>query len=93
MSVVVIEMCCSILFIGWCLLVVIVLVLVIVVGVSVGELVILLQNVFYVISNRIGLIVELFNCIYESVIWDFCFSCVLVVVCCGVGFVICGVVL
>ncbi len=78
---------------GWCLLAVIVLALVIAVGVSVGELAIPLQNVFYAISNRTGLTAEPLNRIYESVIWDFRLSRALVAACCGAGLAICGVVL
>ncbi len=84
----------SMLLTGWCLLAVIVLALVIAVGVSVGELAIPLQNVFYAISNRTGLTAEPLNRIYESVIWDFRLSRALVAACCcGAGLAICGVVL
>jgi iron complex transport system permease protein len=72
---------------------VIVLALVIAVGVSVGELAIPLQNVFYAISNRTGLTAEPLNRIYESVIWDFRLSRALVAACCGAGLAICGAVL
>ncbi|CAM7146534.1 TPA: iron ABC transporter permease [Klebsiella pneumoniae] len=84
MSVAAIETRRSILLTGWCLLAVIVLALVIAVGVSVGELAIPLQNVFYAISNRTGLTAEPLNRIYESVIWDFRLSRALVAACCGV---------
>ncbi|HHH3820951.1 TPA: FecCD family ABC transporter permease [Klebsiella pneumoniae] len=93
MSVAAIETRRSILLTGWCLLAVIVLALVIAVGVSVGELAIPLQNVFYAISNRTGLTAEPLNRIYESVIWDFRLSRALVAACCGAGLAICGVVL
>ncbi len=83
----------SILLTGWCVLAAIVLALVIAVGVSVGELAIPLQNVFYAISNRTGLTAEPLNRIYESVIWDFRLSRALVAACCGAGLAICGVVL
>ncbi|HGG2706780.1 TPA: FecCD family ABC transporter permease [Escherichia coli] len=88
MSVAAIETRRSILLTGWCVLVAIVLALVIAVGVSVGELAIPLQNVFYAISNRTGLTAEPLNRIYESVIWDFRLSRALVA-----GLAICGVVL
>ena len=84
MSVAAIETRRSILLTGWCLLAAIVLALVIAVGVSVGELAIPLQNVFYAISNRTGLTAEPLNRIYESVIWDFRLSRALVAACCGV---------
>ena len=93
MSVGAIETCRSILLTGWCVLAAIVLALVIAVGVSVGELAIPLQNVFYAISNRTGLTAEPLNRIYESVIWDFRLSRALVAACCGAGLAICGVVL
>lgn len=93
MSVAAIETRRSILLTGWCLLAAIVLALVIAVGVSVGELAIPLQNVFYAISNRTGLTAEPLNRIYESVIWDFRLSRALVAACCGAGLAICGVVL
>ena len=83
MSVAAIETRRSILLTGWCLLAVIVLALVIAVGVSVGELAIPLQNVFYAISNRTGLTAEPLNRIYESVIWDFRLSRALVAACCS----------
>ncbi|HFV3986276.1 TPA: iron chelate uptake ABC transporter family permease subunit, partial [Escherichia coli] len=85
MSVGAIETCRSILLTGWCVLAAIVLALVIAVGVSVGELAIPLQNVFYAISNRTGLTAEPLNHIYESVIWDFRLSRALVAACCGAG--------
>ena len=84
MSVAAIETRRSILLTGWCVLAAIVLALVIAVGVSVGELAIPLQNVFYAISNRTGLTAEPLNRIYESVIWDFRLSRALVAACCGV---------
>ncbi|HFU9986287.1 TPA: iron chelate uptake ABC transporter family permease subunit, partial [Escherichia coli] len=93
MSVGAIETRRSILLTGWCVLAAIVLALVIAVGVSVGELAIPLQNVFYAISNRTGLTAEPLNRIYESVIWDFRLSRALVAACCGAGLAICGVVL
>ena len=93
MSVAVLQTRRSMLLTGWCLLAVIVLALVIAVGVSVGELAIPLQNVFYAISNRTGLTAEPLNRIYESVIWDFRLSRALVAACCGAGLAICGVVL
>ncbi|MFU1579223.1 FecCD family ABC transporter permease [Escherichia coli] len=93
MSVGAIETSRSILLTGWCVLAAIVLALVIAVGVSVGELAIPLQNVFYAISNRTGLTAEPLNRIYESVIWDFRLSRALVAACCGAGLAICGVVL
>ncbi|HIB6182422.1 TPA: FecCD family ABC transporter permease [Klebsiella pneumoniae] len=93
MSVAAIETRRSILLTGWCVLAAIVLALVIAVGVSVGELAIPLQNVFYAISNRTGLTAEPLNRIYESVIWDFRLSRALVAACCGAGLAICGVVL
>ena len=68
MSVAVLQTRRSMLLTGWCLLAAIVLALVIAVGVSVGELAIPLQNVFYAISNRTGLTAEPLNRIYESVI-------------------------
>lgn len=85
MSVAAIETRRSILLTGWCVLAAIVLALVIAVGVSVGELAIPLQNVFYAISNRTGLTAEPLNRIYESVIWDFRLSRALVAACCGAG--------
>ncbi|HCD3727202.1 TPA: iron ABC transporter permease [Klebsiella pneumoniae] len=93
MSVAVLQTRRSMLLTGWCLLAAIVLALVIAVGVSVGELAIPLQNVFYAISNRTGLTAEPLNRIYESVIWDFRLSRALVAACCGAGLAICGVVL
>lgn len=93
MSVAAIETRRSMLLTGWCVLAAIVLALVIAVGVSVGELAIPLQNVFYAISNRTGLTAEPLNRIYESVIWDFRLSRALVAACCGAGLAICGVVL
>ena len=88
MSVAAIETRRSILLTGWCVLAAIVLALVIAVGVSVGELAIPLQNVFYAISNRTGLTAEPLNRIYESVIWDFRLSRALVAACCGAGLVL-----
>jgi iron complex transport system permease protein len=40
-------------------------------GVSVGRLSIPLDNVFYAISNKMGLTEVPLTRIYESVIWDF----------------------
>jgi iron complex transport system permease protein len=54
-------------------------------GVSVGELSIPLHNVFYAISNKMGLTEVPLNRIYESVIWDFRLSRALVAACCGAG--------
>ncbi len=68
-----------------CLLSIILLLLVIAVGVSVGELAIPLQNVFYAIGNKMGLTDVPLNRIYESVIWDFRLSRALVAACCGAG--------
>lgn len=76
-----------------CLLAFVLLLLVIGVGVSVGELSIPLQNVFYAIGNKIGLTDVPLNRIYESVIWDFRLSRALVAACCGAGLAICGAVL
>ncbi|HDT6543425.1 TPA: iron ABC transporter permease [Kluyvera ascorbata] len=76
-----------------CLLSIILLLLVIAVGVSVGELAIPLQNVFYAIGNKMGLTDVPLNRIYESVIWDFRLSRALVAACCGAGLAICGAVL
>jgi len=75
------------------LLSVVALLLVIAIGVSVGELSIPLQSVFYAITNRIGLTEVPLNHIYESVIWDFRLSRALVAACCGAGLAICGAVL
>lgn len=75
------------------LLSVVALLLVIAIGVSVGELSIPLQSVFYAITNRIGLTEVPLNRIYESVIWDFRLSRALVAACCGAGLAICGAVL
>jgi len=69
------------------------LLLVIAIGVSVGELSIPLQSVFYAITNKIGLTEAPLNRIYESVIWDFRLSRALVAACCGAGLAICGAVL
>ncbi|HCN96175.1 MAG TPA: ABC transporter permease [Leclercia sp.] len=69
------------------------LLLVIAIGVSVGELSIPLQSVFYAITNKIGLTEVPLNRIYESVIWDFRLSRALVAACCGAGLAICGAVL
>lgn len=74
-------------------LAVVALLLVIAIGVSVGELSIPLQSVFYVITNKIGLTEAPLNRIYESVIWDFRLSRALVAACCGAGLAICGAVL
>jgi iron complex transport system permease protein len=68
-----------------CLLSIVLLFVVIAVGVSVGELSIPLQNVFYAISNKMGLTAVPLNRIYESVIWDFRLSRALVAACCGAG--------
>ncbi|TLU65586.1 iron ABC transporter permease [Enterobacter sp. MF024] len=75
------------------LLAVVALLLVIAFGVSVGELAIPLQSVFYAITNKMGLTAEPLNRIYESVIWDFRLSRALVAACCGAGLAICGAVL
>ncbi|MEG1211252.1 MAG: iron ABC transporter permease [Leclercia sp.] len=75
------------------LLAVVALLLVIAIGVSVGELSIPLQSVFYAIGNKIGLTEVPLNRIYESVIWDFRLSRALVAACCGAGLAICGAVL
>ena len=68
-----------------CLLAILLLFLTIAVGVSVGELSIPLRDVFYAISNRMGLTDTPLNRIYESVIWDFRLSRALVAACCGAG--------
>lgn len=75
------------------LLAIVALLLVIAIGVSVGELSIPLQSVFYAITNKIGLTEAPLNRIYESVIWDFRLSRALVAACCGAGLAICGAVL
>lgn len=67
--------------------------LVIALSVSVGELSIPLDNVFYAISNKMGLTDVPLTRIYESVIWDFRLSRALVAACCGAGLAICGAVL
>lgn len=67
--------------------------LVIALSVSVGELSIPLDNVFYAISNKMGLTNVPLTRIYESVIWDFRLSRALVAACCGAGLAICGAVL
>ncbi|WP_039029966.1 FecCD family ABC transporter permease [Leclercia adecarboxylata] len=74
-------------------LAIVALLLVIAFGVSVGELAIPLQSVFYAITNKMGLTAEPLNRIYESVIWDFRLSRALVAACCGAGLAICGAVL
>lgn len=74
-------------------LAIVALLLVIAIGVSVGELSIPLQSVFYAITNKIGLTEVPLNRIYESVIWDFRLSRALVAACCGAGLAICGAVL
>lgn len=74
-------------------LAIVALLLVIAIGVSVGELSIPLQSVFYAITNKIGLTEAPLNRIYESVIWDFRLSRALVAACCGAGLAICGAVL
>ncbi|AXF63529.1 MULTISPECIES: iron ABC transporter permease [unclassified Leclercia] len=74
-------------------LAVVALLLVIAFGVSVGELSIPLQSVFYAITNKMGLTEVPLNRIYESVIWDFRLSRALVAACCGTGLAICGAVL
>ena len=76
-----------------CLLSLCLLLLVIAVGVSVGELSIPLESVFYAIGNKLGLTDVPLNRIYESVIWDFRLSRALVAACCGAGLAICGAVL
>ncbi len=53
------------------LLAVALLFLVIALGVSLGELSIPLQSVFYAISNKMGLTEMPLSRIHESVIWDF----------------------
>ena len=74
-------------------LAVVALLLVIAFGVSVGELSIPLQSVFYAITNKMGLTEVPLNRIYESVIWNFRLSRALVAACCGAGLAICGAVL
>lgn len=74
-------------------LAVVLLLLVIALGVSVGELSIPLQTVYYAIANKAGLTNVPLNRIYESVIWDFRLSRALVAACCGAGLAICGAVL
>ncbi|AXF62268.1 iron ABC transporter permease [Leclercia sp. W6] len=74
-------------------LAVVALLLVIAFGVSVGELSIPLQSVFYAVTNKMGLTEVPLNRIYESVIWDFRLSRALVAACCGAGLAICGAVL
>ena len=64
-----------------CLLAFVLLFLVIALGVSIGELSIPLNNVFYAISNKLGLTDVPLNRIYESVIWDFRLSRALVAAC------------
>ena len=76
-----------------CLLAFVLLFLVIALSVSVGELSIPLDNVFYAISNKMGLTNVPLTRIYESVIWDFRLSRALVAACCGAGLAICGAVL
>ena len=76
-----------------CLLAFVLLFLVIALSVSVGELSIPLDNVFYAISNKMGLTDVPLTRIYESVIWDFRLSRALVAACCGAGLAICGAVL
>ncbi len=93
MSAAVLQTRRSMLLTGWCVVAVCVLALVIAVGVSVGELPIPLQNVFYAISNKTGLTAVPLNRISESVIWDFRLSRALVAACCGAGLAICGAVL
>lgn len=93
MSAAVLQTRRSMLLTGWCVVTVCVLALVIAVGVSVGELPIPLQNVFYAISNKTGLTAVPLNRISESVIWDFRLSRALVAACCGAGLAICGAVL
>ena len=83
---------------GWflsasCIVAIAVLMLVIATGVSVGELSIPLESVFYAIGNKLGLTNVPLSRIYESVIWDFRLSRALVAVCCGAGLAICGSVL
>lgn len=75
------------------LLAVALLFLVIALGVSLGELSIPLQSVFYAISNKIGLTEMPLSRIHESVIWDFRLSRALVAACSGAGLAICGAVL
>ena len=75
------------------LLALVLLFLAIALSVSVGELSIPLDNVFYAISNKMGLTEVPLTRIYESVIWDFRLSRALVAACCGAGLAICGAVL
>ncbi|BEM06781.1 iron ABC transporter permease [Serratia marcescens] len=75
------------------LLAMVLLFLVIAIGVSVGELSIPLQSVFYAISNKMGLTEMPLSRIQESVIWDFRLSRALVAACSGAGLAICGAVL
>ncbi|MGV8926434.1 MAG: FecCD family ABC transporter permease [Ewingella sp.] len=74
-------------------LAVVLLFLMIAIGVSVGELHIPLQSVFFSISNKLGLTDVPLNGIYESVVWNFRLSRALVAACCGAGLAVCGVVL
>ena len=63
MSAAVLQTRRSMLLTGWCVVAVCVLALVIAVGVSVGELPIPLQNVFYAISNKTCLLYTSLNAI------------------------------
>lgn len=70
-----------------------VLAVVIAVGVSVGELSIPLETVFYSVTNRLGLSAVPLNRIHESIIWDFRLSRALVAALSGAGLAICGAIL
>ena len=93
MTTAVLQMRQGVLLTTSCLLAFVLLFLVIALGVSIGELSIPLNNVFYAISNKLGLTDVPLNRIYESVIWDFRLSRALVAACCGAGLAICGAVL
>ena len=93
MTTAVLQMRQGVLLTTSCLLAFVLLFLVIALGVSIGELSIPLNNVFYAISNKLGLTNVPLNRIYESVIWDFRLSRALVAACCGAGLAICGAVL
>ncbi len=71
MTTAVLQMRQGVLLTTSCLLAFVLLFLVIALGVSIGELSIPLNNVFYAISNKLGLTDVPLNRIYESVIWDF----------------------
>ena len=85
MTTAVLQMRQGVLLTTSCLLAFVLLFLVIALGVSIGELSIPLNNVFYAISNKLGLTDVPLNRIYESVIWDFRLSRALVAACCGAG--------